>query len=225
MNKRDLNSTTDIDLFEESIKQGYLTIKPKKIGVFTCGSFMRSILPNSIWESQKNGMDIIIYINNNRWGYDRNIVDWWMNIIKELDIDAEYFGQEGVNHIIRYKVMESFNQNMRLQRFTILRYLWAAPYRLIIEHMYTLKDSPEVKKHGFWHVFMKYHLQLSCFSNYSTTFGLTYGRKDVTISNKSFINKFLEKGNSKFGINQNFEGEDSGLSKTNSTKFKTIKFK
>lgn len=224
MNRRALNSTTDIDLFEEGIKLGKLNVRPKKIGIFTCGSFMRNIKPNIKYISQKDGMNTIIYIDHSRWGYEKDLVDWWMSMIKELGIDAEYFGKENDEHVIRYNVIESFNGNMRLLRFTILRYLWSTPYRCLVEHMYTLKDSPEVKKHGFWHVFMVYHARLSLFDGYSSTFGLTYPSKILNISNEDFIARFIKEGDSKYGINHSFGGDEFGKNKTTSIKFKPIKF-
>lgn len=217
--KHQLGTGTNMIRFDYSIKGGRIHMRPRSIGYFTCGAFMRDVLPtNLLNEPNIDSENCLIWIDDTAWELDRKIVNWWLNKIKEFDIDAEYFGKEDAKHYIRYNIRNSFSRSFRLLRFTMLRYLWSTPYRVLVEHMYKEKDSSDVDKHGFWRVFMKYHAQLSTFYHYSDTFGLTHPSTWSDIkSDKAMIDLFITPQKGDYGINSMFQGEKYSSPRTSTS--------
>lgn len=207
LNKHLLNTGTEILFFDQVIRKHRALLEPRSVGFFTCGSFMRNISPKKTIFSPKGiSEDCLILIRDNRWGFQDNLVHWWFDKLKELDIYAEYFGKEDNIHYILYKIRKMPSPSVRLLRFTMVRYLWSTPYRTLIEHMYKIKDLKEIKEHGFWPVFMKYHVQLSTFRNYSDVFGLTHSSIVTKFTNQEIIDKFIKPTNKDYGINSMFCG-------------------
>lgn len=217
INKGILHTSTNIQIFRPGLIHGKITLTLEDIGHFTCGSFMRDIVPKrSLSESinNVNYVDTLIYIDDEFWKHDLKLVDWWLNKLKDIDIDSKYLGKEKDIHIIRYRVINSFSSSFRLLRFSLLRYLWACPYRTLVEHMFKIRDSLEIDRKGFWFSFMEYHAQLSNFYNYSSTFGLTEGNFKVELTDEKFINLCTTKQRGDLGINNMFSREGSNFGRS-----------
>lgn len=186
-----LKTETSISVFGTKVREGALARIITRNETFTCGAFMKNVTNEStnIFDSHKE-KEVILGINKTMT--NEEVLLYWIDKVKKLGVDAEYFGLENGKYQILYKVPQTDNSTTRLQYFTILRYGWAHPYISLVRKMMSIekKYPMKLKKDGYWKTFMKNHCELSKDEHYSSTFGLTKARVSLPLSDKEFIAKF-----------------------------------
>ncbi len=214
------NTSTSIDLFVKRLKNSKMdTVRDSRYkSKFDCGSFMRGISPK-----ESNHKECILYSYQGELS-EKEIV-WWFERLKDLDIEATYFGKENGRDVYLYKLEDSFSSMYRLLRFTMVRYAWSTPFTSLVKRMFKVDNNDEFEGIDFWTVFMAYHAVLSKNQYYDATFGLTSAGSYRPETNESMINKFTVKrvGIAASSINNLFLGDGFGVKTTESLDFNDIK--
>lgn len=181
-----LDTMTSVTLFKHNIKDRQIIKVPKDYTDFTCGAFMAGIQKNPHSLLSEERKEVLISFDKKR--SNSKLIKYWIGKLKELGIDSEYWGEAGGKRSIMYHVNNDMNNVSRLAIFSLLRYLWITPYKDLIEFMYDIdvKDNEDIKEHGYWGTFMRYHFVIQSYDTYSNVFGFANSTDYIIINNEEF---------------------------------------
>jgi len=218
---------TEVSIFTSKILEGKIGKLALAKDTFTCGAFMKNVMEDSSYiGEEKSTKEVMVSVKKGMTSEE--VLIYWIDKIKELGVQAEYFGLEKEKYNILYTVPKTNSPVTRLLYFTILRYGWAKPYVSLVKVLMDKENSDkkikeEIKKEGYWTVFSKYHISLSKRNDYSSTFGLSNSCTTKIVQNDSFIKMFDPKNTllSFDSINNRYSKvKDKNTSKYNSDDYK-----
>ena len=180
-----LNTDTALTFYKKQIKSGKVEVKAVDYGSFSCGAFVSDLYNKNKYNSDKDSAIVRI----KKPGNAKKILEFWTERVKDIGIDAEYFGLENNKHIILYKIPNTESKVTRLLHFTILRYGWAKPYSDLVKLLFLLSQRVDDYKDPkyFWEKFFFYHNYLQNDVTYSSTFGLLVKNERRLISYEELL--------------------------------------